>query len=347
MSNTSDATQVAPQTAKQQSQRKLISKFAERFAIDQSKLMDILKATAFKQRNGQEPTNEQMAALLVVADQYGLNPFTKEIYAFPDQNNGIVPVVGVDGWLRITNNHPQFDGMEFRFSETTVQLNGLNEPIYEWIECIIHRKDRTRSTPIREYLSELYRPPVTKSGNNGPYTIKGPWQTHPRRFARHKVIIQAARVVFGYSGIYDEDEADRIIEANQGFSSNKPTSIQFDSSTQSTAAIEAPKQPDPLMADLAAIDMETDGVEDAEFSIPVEDTQDSETQAAPLNAVFNTEFGEISAKSKNMIDQMIQFTVDTKSWKTTMDSFHERYAGPELDYALDELMKAQQKLSTH
>lgn len=173
MSNTSDATQVAPQTAKQQNQRKLISKFAERFAIDESKLMDILKATAFKQRNGQAPTNEQMAALLVVADQYGLNPFTKEIYAFPDQSNGIVPVVGVDGWLRITNNHPQFDGMEFRFSETTVQLKGLDEPINEWIECIIYRKDRTRPTPIREYLSELYRPPVTKSGNNGPYTIKG------------------------------------------------------------------------------------------------------------------------------------------------------------------------------
>ena len=26
---------------------------------------------------------------------------------------GIVPVVGVDGWARIINNHPQFDGMEF------------------------------------------------------------------------------------------------------------------------------------------------------------------------------------------------------------------------------------------
>ena len=29
----------------------------------------------------------------------------------PDRNNGIVPVVGVDGWSRIINDNPQFDGM--------------------------------------------------------------------------------------------------------------------------------------------------------------------------------------------------------------------------------------------
>ena len=41
-------------------------------------------------------------------------PFTKEIYAHPDQHKGIVPVVGVDGWIRIVNEHPQFDGIEVR-----------------------------------------------------------------------------------------------------------------------------------------------------------------------------------------------------------------------------------------
>jgi hypothetical protein len=61
-----------------------------------------LKATAFK---GQV-SDAQMTALLIVANQYGLNPWTKEIYAFPDKNNGIVPVVGVDGWSRIINEPP-------------------------------------------------------------------------------------------------------------------------------------------------------------------------------------------------------------------------------------------------
>ena len=61
---------------------------------DSQELLVTLKATAFK---GQV-SDAQMAALLIVANQYGLNPWTKEIYAFPDKNNGIVPVVGVDGW---------------------------------------------------------------------------------------------------------------------------------------------------------------------------------------------------------------------------------------------------------
>ncbi|MGC6598113.1 recombinase RecT, partial [Escherichia coli] len=39
--------------------------------------------------------------------------WTKEIYAFPDKQNGIVPVVGVDGWSRIINENQQFDGMDF------------------------------------------------------------------------------------------------------------------------------------------------------------------------------------------------------------------------------------------
>ena len=52
-------------------------------------------------RDAPEVSDEQMIALLIVADQYGLNPFTKEIYAFPDKHKGIVPVVGVDGWSRI------------------------------------------------------------------------------------------------------------------------------------------------------------------------------------------------------------------------------------------------------
>jgi phage recombination protein Bet len=150
---------------------------------DGTGLMETLKATAFK---GQV-SDAQMTALLVVANQYGLNPWTKEIYAFPDKNNGIVPVVGVDGWSRIINSHPQFDGMDF-------------EQDAESCTCIIHRKDRSHPVRVTEYMAECKRPNV------------GPWQSHPRRMLRHKAMIQCARLAFGYSGIYDQDEAERIVE---------------------------------------------------------------------------------------------------------------------------------------
>ena len=189
---------------------KLITRFAERFGVEETKLLSTLKQTAFRQKDG-EVSNEQMMALMVVADQYKLNPWTKEIYAFPDKQNGIVPVVGVDGWSRIINEHPQFDGMDFRQSDETATMTGA-KPCPEWIECVMHRKDRSHPIVAREYLDECYREPfATKSG----YIVTGPWQTHTKRFLRHKSMIQCARLAFGFAGIYDQDEAERIAEAEQ------------------------------------------------------------------------------------------------------------------------------------
>ena len=150
-------------------------------------LIQTLKATAFK---GQV-TDSQMAALLIVATQYGLSPWTKEIYAFPDKG-GIVPVVGVDGWSRIINQHPQFDGMDFEQDD-------------EGCTCVIYRKDRNHPVRVTEYMSECKRGTA-------------PWMSHPKRMLRHKAMIQCARLAFGYGGIYDQDEAERIIDAAPGVS---------------------------------------------------------------------------------------------------------------------------------
>ena len=156
---------------------------AKQFNIPESnELVSVLKNTAFK-----GPVSDaQMSALLIVANQYGLNPWTREIYAFPDKNNGIVPVVGVDGWSRIINTHPQFDGMDFKQDD-------------ESCTCIIYRKDRNHPISCTEYLSECKR-------------NTGPWQSHPKRMLRHKALVQCARLAFGYTGIFDQDEAEHIAE---------------------------------------------------------------------------------------------------------------------------------------
>lgn len=176
---------------------------------DSTELIQTLKATAFKG----DVTDAQLAALLVVANQYGLNPWTKEIYAFPDKKNGIVPVVGVDGWARIINENPALDGLEFKQSSEMVTPFDCRVAAPEWMECLIYRKDRNRPIIIREYLDEVYRPPFEGTGQRGPYKVDGPWQSHPKRFLRHKTMIQCARIAFGFAGIYDDDEAKRIVEA--------------------------------------------------------------------------------------------------------------------------------------
>ena len=167
----------------------LTDKLASRFDMGDNsgkELFSVLKATAFKG----EPSDAQMTALLVVANQYGLNPWTKEIYAFPDKQNGIVPVVGVDGWSRIINDNPQFDGMEYRQDD-------------ESCTCIIYRKDRSHPVSVTEYMSECRRE-------------TGPWKSHPKRMLRHKATIQCSRLAFGFAGIYDQDEAERIREVDMG-----------------------------------------------------------------------------------------------------------------------------------
>lgn len=161
------------------------SKLAQRFKIaaEPSEIIATLKATAFK---GQM-SDSQMAALMLVSAKYGLNPWTKEIYAFPDKNNGIVPVVGVDGWARIINEHPAFDGMDFEQDD-------------ESCTCIIYRKDRSHPIKVTELAVECRRETQ-------------PWKSHPRRMLRHKAMIQCARLAFGFTGIYDQDEAERIVES--------------------------------------------------------------------------------------------------------------------------------------
>lgn len=182
------------------SNKSLLTKFSNRYSVEPGKMLETLKNVAFKQKNG-TVTNEQMIALLLVADQYKLNPFTKEIYAYPDKGQ-IVPVVGVDGWSRIINSHEQFDGMDFEYSENIMTMDG-GKPCHEWVECKIHRKDRQHPVVVREYLDEVYRKA----------NYVGPWQTHTKRMLRHKATIQCARLAFGFVGIFEEDEATRIIEA--------------------------------------------------------------------------------------------------------------------------------------
>lgn len=189
----------------------ILTKFSNTYSVDPKKMLSTLKSTCFKQQHG-EVSDEQMIALLVVADQHKLNPFTKEIYAFPDKKNGIIPIVGVDGWARIINGKSTFNGMDFKQSETSVTMDG-GKPCPEWIECAIYSSDREHPVTVREYLDEVYRPPFTKTTNNKPYTINGPWQTHTKRMLRHKAMIQCARIAYGFGGIYDQDEAERIIEA--------------------------------------------------------------------------------------------------------------------------------------
>lgn len=249
MSTDITTAQPAP-VAEARQRQSLVNRFAEKYHIEPNRLLSTLKATAFRQRKQDvEITNEQMAALLIVADQYKLNPFTKEIFAFEDKG-AIVPVVSVDGWSRIINEHPAFNGMEFNYAPDFIEMDG-GKPCPEWCEVVIYRKDRERPTIVREYLDEVYQPP------RGEKRYPGPWQSHTKRFLRHKTLIQGARIAFGFAGIYDEDEANRIVDAQAVVvqappaPAPAPRQVELGKSSRLSAIIGTQPQADPVTVDAA------------------------------------------------------------------------------------------------
>lgn len=172
--------------------RSVLLDMATKYGMQMEAFEATLRATVFPK----DGTREQFAAFLLVAKEYNLNPLTKEIYAFPAKGGGIQPIVSIDGWANLINSHPAMDGLEF-----VDHLNGDRE--LTAITARIWRKDRTRPIVVTEYMDECRR------GTDA-------WNTWPRRMLRHKAMIQCARYAFGFAGIVDPDEADRIgVDASQ------------------------------------------------------------------------------------------------------------------------------------
>lgn len=192
MSEQQEPTEMSTAVAAAPTKKSVLMDMASRFGMEPAAFEQTLRATVMP--SDKEVSREQFAAFLLVAKEYHLNPLTKEIYAFPGKGGSIQPIVSIDGWMRMINNHPDFDGMEF---EDTLEDGKLVS-----ITCKMYRKDRAHPISVTEYMIECRRDTDT-------------WRKWPARMLRHKSAIQAARYAFGFSGIYDEDEAARINEAQR------------------------------------------------------------------------------------------------------------------------------------
>lgn len=167
--------------------RSVLLAMASRFGMEAAAFEATVRATC----GCAGATREEFAAFLLVANEYGLNPVTREIYAFPKKGGGIQPIVGVDGWMRMANAHPEFDGLEvdFQHDESGKLLSATAR---------VHRKDRSHPVVVTEYLAECYR-------NTDPWKM-------PHRMLRHKAAIQGIRYAFGFAGIMEPDEAEGMVE---------------------------------------------------------------------------------------------------------------------------------------
>lgn len=191
-------------TAAPEQLNSLVGRMAAEYGVDKDKFYKTLANSVFAQtirdRNGvmqpKAPTPEEMLALLVICDRFKLDPFMREIYAFSNRGR-IVPIVSIDGWLSIINRQPDYDGLSVEDSPNLVKIGTVSVP--EFCRVSIYRKSLSRPIVISEYASEAFVP------------ASEVWKKYPRRMLRHKAIIQAARVAFSISGIYDRDDAMSIV----------------------------------------------------------------------------------------------------------------------------------------
>lgn len=183
----------------------------KRLNLEPQKLFSVLKETVFK-----DASDNELAALVVVANEYGLNPLIKEIHGFKAKGGGIAPVVSVDGWINLLNRQPNYNGIEFETEEKEGKPYSTKATVYV--------KHRDHPTVVTEYYDECYRP-------------TDPWNKSPRRMLRHKALIQCARVAFGFSGIYDEDEARDVAQASvEPPKAKKPIFIESEKPKETTVA---------------------------------------------------------------------------------------------------------------
>lgn len=165
-----------------------VTAMAKRLNVDPNEMQNIVMATVMPTGQNARVTNEQFVSFMAVANEYKLNPLTKEIYAFPARGGGIQPIVSIDGWLKIINTQPAFDGMEHEDIRENGELIAIKVSIF--------KKDTSRPVTVIEYMDECRG-------------TSEPWKKWPARMLRHKATIQAGRYAFGLSGIIDPDEADR------------------------------------------------------------------------------------------------------------------------------------------
>ena len=167
---------------------------ATTMGVTTESVKDILKATAFKECK----EDAQFMAAVIVAATYRLNPLLKEMTAFPGKSGGVVPVVMIDGWINLVNRQPNYNGVELIENKTADGKTNKSGTDIDSITSKFYIKGREHPVVVTEYMDECYD------------STKGPWTKWPRRMLRHKSYIQGARVAFGFAGIYDEDEAERI-----------------------------------------------------------------------------------------------------------------------------------------
>lgn len=168
-----------------------MTRLAENVGTTPTEIKEVLSGMIIsaKGQHGSVATDAELAVVSGICSQYKLNPLTREAHAFVSGGKLNV-VIGIDGWLKVLNRQPDFNGIEYEYEFEDKELISVTTKI--------HIKGRDFPTSITEWMDECYQP---KSDA---------WRKYKKRMLRNKSTGQAVRVAFGITEIIDNDEAERI-----------------------------------------------------------------------------------------------------------------------------------------
>jgi len=135
-------------------------------------------------------TDAQFKMFVEVCRATKLNPFLKEIWFVP--NVGVM--AGRDGYLRVANEQPQFDGME-----TLVDRDSQGVPIKA--TCRVWRKDRTHPITCEAYYNEYKKSSQV-------------WTTYKSAMIAKVAEVLALKRSFSINGVVTEEEIGEQRSAN-------------------------------------------------------------------------------------------------------------------------------------
>lgn len=125
--------------------------------------------------------------LCFMANQYGLNPLKKEIWAVKYSGNPALIFVGRDGLLNIAHRTNQFGSME-----TTCEIDKTTKkPVSA--TCVIYRKDYEKPFKNTVYFEEYD-------------THQALWRTKPKMMLMKVAESTCLRRSFNISGLYVPEE---------------------------------------------------------------------------------------------------------------------------------------------
>lgn len=148
--------------------RKEIGKIAKALDLEETELQAWIDLQVMAPK-------QTLLTLLRIAREHNLDPLKEEVALALYGDSHWQAYITVDGYSKILNRHPEFDGIVF--SQSGDESNGIPD----WMECSIYRKDRSQPIVIREYFEEV----------KGAQAI---WQKMPRRMLRHRVMQQCTRL---------------------------------------------------------------------------------------------------------------------------------------------------------